>query len=252
MTMIEEFEASAERGIPIVVVAGARLILATGSPASFALGGSIALGGREHQVPVDCRAGNPNSLSQLLGEPVDGLLGCDLLASRILDLNCPAGRAHVISDDANPEMPCWLANAIPLPVSRTMGVPIAQISVNGRQASAAVDTGASVCFASPHLLEGTHPIGRHDDFHPGIGRFTTDLHLASIHLGNEEYSVCFPVAAAPASMVPLLAGLRLAAILGGDLVTGAETLFDFRSGSGVVLLSSPEHVRRAHGRRYDQ
>ena len=228
-------------------VAGARLILDTGSPVSFALGGSIALGGREHRVPVDCRAGNPNSLSELLGEPVDGLLGCDLLASRILDLNCPAGRAHVISDDANPEMPCWLANAIPLPVSRTMGVPIAQISVNGRQVSAAVDTGASVCFASPHLLEGTHPIGRHDDFHPGIGRFTTDLHLASIHLGNEEYSVCFPVAAAPASMVPLLAGLRLAAILGGDLVTGAETLFDFRSGSGVVLLSSPEHVRRAQG-----
>ena len=247
MTMIEEFEVSAERGIPIVVVAGARLILDTGSPVSFALGGSIALGGREHGVPVDCWAGNPNRLGELLGEPVDGLLGCDLLASRILDLNCPAGRAHVISDDASPEMPCWLANAISLPISRTMGMPIAQISINGHQVSAAVGTGASVCFAAPHLLEGAHPIGRHDDFHPGIGRFTTDLHLASIHLGNEEYSVCFPVAAAPASMVPLLAGLRLAAILGGDLVTGAETLFDFRSGSGVVLLSSPEHVRRAQG-----
>jgi hypothetical protein len=247
MAMIEEFEVSAERGIPIVVVAGARLILDTGSPVSFARTGNITLGGCGYKVPVDCRAGNPNSLSQFLGEPVDGLLGCDLLASRILDLNCPAGRAHVISDDASPEMPCWLANAIPLPVSMTMGVPIAQISVNGRQASAAVDTGASVCFASPHLLEGTHPIGRHDDFHPGIGRFTTALHLASIHLGNEEYSVCLPVAAAPASMLPLLAGLRLAVILGGDLVTGAETLFDFRSGSGVVLLSSPKHVRRAQG-----
>jgi hypothetical protein len=60
--MIEEFEVSVERGIPIVVVAGARLILDTGSPVSFARTGNITLGGCGYQVPVDCQAGSPDSL----------------------------------------------------------------------------------------------------------------------------------------------------------------------------------------------
>ena len=238
VAMIEEFDVSREHGIPIVTMAGARLILDTGSPVSFARTGSITLGGCGHQVPVDCRAGSPDSLSELLGEPVDGLLGCNLLAGRILDLDCPAGRAYVISDDAYPATPCWLANAIPLPFSTTMGVPVAQLSVNGQQASAAVDTGAAVCFAAPSLLAGTPVIGRHQDFHPGIGRFETDLHLVSIGLGGGASPFAVRAAAAPPALAPRLAGLGLQAILGGELLMGSETLFDFRTQSGVVLLSS--------------
>src|SRR5262245_22843971 len=106
--MIEKFDVSREHGIPVVAMAGARLILDTGSPLSFARTGSITLGRSGHRVPVDCWMGNPDSLSELLGEPVDGLLGCDLLAGRILDLDCAAGRAHIISNDASPTTPCWL------------------------------------------------------------------------------------------------------------------------------------------------
>src|SRR5262245_39023483 len=152
VVMIETFDVSRERGIPIVSVAGARLILDTGSPVSFARNGSIALGGCGHQAPVDCWAGSPDSLSELVGARVDGLLGCNLLAGRIIDLDCPAGRVHVISGDTSPATPCWLANAIPLPFSTTMGVAVAQLSVNGRQASAVVDTGAAICFVSPSLI----------------------------------------------------------------------------------------------------
>ena len=61
VAMIEEFDVSREHGIPIVAVAGARLILDTGSPVSFARTGSITLGGCEHQVPVDCWAGSPDA-----------------------------------------------------------------------------------------------------------------------------------------------------------------------------------------------
>jgi hypothetical protein len=237
--MIEKFDVSREHGIPIAAMAGDRLILDTGSPTSFARNGSIILGGCGHSVPIDCWAGSPDSLSELLGEAVDGLLGCDLLAGRILDLDCPAGRAHVISGDTSPATPCWLANAIPLSFSTTMGVPVAQLSVNGRQALAAVDTGAAICFAVPSLLTDTPVIGRHHEFHPAIGRFETDVHLASVGLGGGTSPVDVPAAAAPPALAPLLAGLELQAILGGDLLMGSEILFDFRAESGVVLLSSP-------------
>ena len=63
--MIEKFDVSREHGIPIVAMAGARLILDTGSPLSFARNGIIALGGSEHQVPVDCWAGSPAGLGAL-------------------------------------------------------------------------------------------------------------------------------------------------------------------------------------------
>ena len=203
--MIEEFEVSAEHGIPIVVVAGARLILDTGSPVSFARTGSITLGGCEHQVPVDCWAGNPDSLSELLGEPVDGLLGCDLLAGRILDLNCPAGRAHVISDDANPETPCWLANAIPLPVSRAMGVPIAQISVNGRQASAASIPVPPSALHPRTCWRARIPSAAMTIFIPALAALDRSAPRLdpSRQRGN---SVCFPVAAAPAVAGPASCG----------------------------------------------
>jgi len=243
--MIETFDVSREHGIPVVTMAGARLILDTGSPVSFARNGSIALGGSEHQVPVDWWAGSPDSLGELLGAPIDGLLGCDLLAGRILDLDCRAGCAHVTSDDASPTTPCWLANAISLPFSMTKGVPVAQISINGRRKSAAVDTGAAVCFAASPLLAGTSPIDRHRDFHPGFGRFETDLHFASIGLGRGARLFDVAVAAAPPALDPLLKGLGLQVILGGDLLMGSEVLFDFRTESGAVLLSSREQIRRA-------
>jgi hypothetical protein len=243
--MIETFDVSRDHGIPVVTMAGARLILDTGSPVSFARNGSINLGGSEHQVPVDCWAGNPDRLGELLGSPIDGLLGCDLLAGRILDLDCPAGRAHLISGDTSPETPCWLANAIPLSFSTAMGVPVVQLSVNGRQAAAGVDTGAAVCFAAPFLLANTTLLGRHHDFHPGFGRFETDLHLVSIDLGDGASPVDVAAAAAPPALTPLLPGLGLQAILGGDLLMGSEVLFDFRVEFGVVLLSSREQVRQA-------
>jgi hypothetical protein len=243
--MIETFDVSKEHGIPIVAIAGARLILDTGSPVSFARNGIITLGGSEHLVPVDCWAGSPDSLSELLGEPVDGLLGCGLLAGRILDLDCPGGRAYAISGDTSPATPCWLANAIALSFSTTKGVPVAQLSVNGQQVAAAVDTGAAVCFATPSLLSDTSPIGRHRDFHPGFGWFEADLHLVSIDLGGGARPVDVAAAAAPPALAPLLAGLGLQAILGGNLLMGSETLFDFRAESGVVLMSSRKQVRRA-------
>jgi hypothetical protein len=243
--MIEKFDVSREHGIPIVAMAGARLILDTGSPLSFARNGIIALGGSEHQVPVDCWAGNPAGLGELLGAPVDGLLGCNLLAGRILDLDCPAGRAYVISGDTSPATPCWLANSIPLSFSTKKGVPVARFSVNGRQTSAAVDTGAAVCFVAPSLFGDAAAIGHHLDFHPAIGQFETDLHLVSIDLGGGASLVDVAAAAAPPALAPLLAGLGLQAILGGDLLMGSEVLFDFRAESGVVLLSSREQVRRA-------
>jgi hypothetical protein len=236
--MIETFDVSRERGIPVVAIAGARLILDTGSPVSFARNGSIALGGCEHRVPVDCWAGSPDSLGELLGKPVDGLLGCDLLAGRILDLDCPAGRAHLISRDTSPETPCWLAHAIALPFSTIKGVPVAQLSVNGQQVAAAVDTGAAVCFVAPLLIGDAAAIGHHLEFHPAIGRFEADLHLVSIDLGGGASPVDVAAAAAPPALAPLLAGLGLQAILGGDLLMGSEILFDFRVQSGVVLLSS--------------
>ena len=239
VAIIEEFDVSMEHGIPVVAMAGARLILDTGSPVSFARTGSITLGGCEHQVPVDCWAGGPDSLSELLGAPVDGLLGCDLLAGRILDLDCPAGRAHVISRDTSPATPCWLANAIALSFSTTKGVPVAQLSVNGQQVAAAIGTGAAVCFAAPSLFAATPIIGRHHNFHAAIGPFETDLHLVSIGLAGGASPVDVAVAAAPSALAPLLARLELQAILGGDLLMGSETLFDFRAESGVVLLSSP-------------
>ena len=212
-----------------MAMAGAHLILDTGSPVSFARNGSITLGGCEHQVPVDFLAGGPDGLGELLGAPIDGLLGCDLLAGCILDLDCPAGRAHLISGDTSPETPCWLANAIALSFSTAMGVPVAQFLVNGRQASAAIDTGAAICFAAPSLVADTPVIGRHHGFHPAIGRFESDLHLVSIDLGGGASPVDVAAAAAPPALTPLLTGLGLQAILGGDLLMGSEILFDFRA-----------------------
>ena len=186
--------------------------------------------------------GKPDGLGELLGEPVDGLLGCDLLAGRILDLDCPAGHAHVISEDTSPETPCWLANAIPLSFGTTKGVPVAQISVNGRQASAAVDTGAAICFAAPSLLADTPVSVAMGIFIPPLAGLQPNCTLSRLAwAAANPFDVV--AAAVPPALAPLLAGLELQAILGGDLLMGSETLFDFRAQSGVVLLSSPKRSR---------
>ena len=121
-----------------------------------------------------------------------------------------------------------------------MGVPVAQLSVNGQHAAAAVDTSAAVCFAAASLVGDAAEIGRYRDFHPAIGRFEADLHLVSICVGGGAGLVDVAAAAAPPALTQFLAEAVLEAILGGDLLMGSETLFDFRVQSGVVLLSSLE------------
>jgi hypothetical protein len=201
---------------------------------------------------VDCWAGGPGGWGELLGEPIDGLLGCDLLAGRILDLDCPGDRAFVTSGDTSPETPCWLANAIALSFSTTRGVPVAQLSVNRQQASTAIDTGAAVCFATPSLLADTPVVGRHQDFHPYTGRFESDLHLLSIDFGDGASPVDVAAGSAPPALAPFLAELGLQATLGGDLLMKSEVLFDFRAQSGVVLLSSLDHFRSVSGQPCDE
>ena len=229
VAMIETFDVSREHGIPIVAMAGARLILDTGSPVSFARNGSITLGGCEHQVPVDCWAGSPDSLGELLGAPVDGLLGCDLLAGRILDLDCPAGRAHVISEDTSPDNAVLACErdcaAVQHDKGRSGRADLGQwaTSIGGRR------------YRCRRLLCRTVPACGHarhrssSRFSPRLGRFETDLHLVSIGLGGGASPVDVAVAAAPPALDPLLAGLGLQAILGGDLLMGSEVLFDFRA-----------------------
>ena len=63
----------------LVAEAGGRFLLDTGSPMSFARTGEVVWAGRDHEVATNLLGLDSPELSDLVGTPLDGLLGGDVL-----------------------------------------------------------------------------------------------------------------------------------------------------------------------------
>lgn len=152
---------------------GRRYLVDTGAPWSLAAV-PLTLGGREFAVQAQDLMGNTVvSLGELVGTPIDGLIGTDVLGAFDVEISLRDGR-FTFSEELMPMDGGMHAEAV-------QGVPLIECEVGGEPLRMFFDTGAPLSYVSEEHVQGTPLLGEVEDFHPLMGRFTVPTHAVEVH-----------------------------------------------------------------------
>ena len=150
----------------LVAEAGGRFLLDTGSPMSFARTGQVVWAGRDHELATNLLGLDSPELSDLVGTPLDGLLGGDVLGESPFTVDLERGACFF---DETPTD----RDGIELQLRLVLGVPFTSLEFDGLPTATCIDTGAKLSYLERGRLAGTEVVGEADDFYPGLGAFRT-------------------------------------------------------------------------------
>jgi hypothetical protein len=202
-------------GVPVFTCSGRRVVLDTGSPVSFGQG-PLSLLGETHGIPPSFGPLSMDDIARAVGGPIDALVGADILARYQWFVDAKAGRVVV----ARGEVPC---DGVTLRTPTLLGVPTAEVVIDGRRARAVLDTGARITYVEAGALSGT-PIGRQHDFHPMLGAFETDVYLVPLEIAGQQ--VTARVGVMPPALQQMLALTGARWIVGMDVLGQSPLVLD--------------------------
>ena len=169
-------KANLKEGILCIEADGVIVILDTGSPVSLGTGDIINLGGIPHQTQDSSLGYDWQSLKDTLPFSVSALIGTDQMSGKSISINLKEERAAWTQS---------LNNG--LPMEMVAGVPVVSATLNGKKGRFFFDTGASICYVTDEKdLLGCNLAGNFNDFHPMLGKFSTQLFSSSLNIN--EYS----------------------------------------------------------------
>ena len=206
----------------LIADTGGRFLLDTGSPMSFSTTGRINWGGRDCELPTSALGLDAAELSRLVGEPLDGLIGGDLLGLRpfTIDLERRVCRVDAAGSDRV---------TTELPIRLVLGVPLATLELDGALTRTCIDTGAKLSYLEAARLDGREAVDEANDFYPGYGAFRTSVYEIAVRIGDSELTMRF--GSLPDALSGMLGMLGITAILGTDLfVRFPVVTFDYPAG----------------------
>ncbi|CAF4575184.1 unnamed protein product [Rotaria sp. Silwood1] len=170
-----------------------------------------------------------NSINDLSGLKVDGLIGMDILAH--FDIRFT--RNQITFSD----IPILHADtAIKLPIIETMmGVPIIKLNIGQEDQRVFFDTGAKLSYLSDELLVG-NSFGEMDDFYPTIGTYKTNVYKIDVDINGKVETLTF--GSLPASLKMLLVLGQAKGIIGSELLNKYSIIL---SNSSRILLLEPSN-----------
>ncbi len=191
-------------------------LLDTGSPISFGRESSIEIDGRRFAIAADYFGLNSSTLSVLVGEPLAGLIGTDVLEH--LDLEIDIDAASVTASLQPLEL-----KGMHMDLEEFMGVPILRIQSGEGEHRMFFDTGAQISYFQNDSLENFTPAGKMRDFFPGMGEFDTETHLVPFSTGPLTFEF-------RCGRLPDLLGLTLVmagveGIIGNEICVGRKLGF---------------------------
>jgi len=203
----------------LVAEAGGRFLLDTGSPMSFARTGEVVWAGRDHEVATNLLGLDSPELSDLVGTPLDGLLGGDVLGESPFTVDLERGTCFF---DETPTD----RDGIELQLRLVLGVPFASLEFDGLPTATCIDTGAKLSYLERGRLAGTEVVGEADDFYPGLGAFRTAIHEVPVRIAASMLTL--RIGELPDALAVQLSMLGLAAILGTEILDHFPTVtFDY-------------------------
>jgi hypothetical protein len=203
----------------IALLPEGRFLIDTGSPQSFGDSASLELNGQLLSLSENGWAGTASRISDMVGTPLTGLIGTDLLGRFDLLLE-PAEEAISLYDPGAAPLPETI-----MPMGSLLGsTPTVGLTLDGRHVTAAFDTGAKVSYSTQQHLEDAPETGSIDDFYPGHGNFNAPLHRCHIGIGGRL--VDLDIGRLPEGLGSALLGGGMEMILGMDLLLSSNSEFE--------------------------
>jgi hypothetical protein len=152
----------------------------------------------------------------MLGTEISTLLGADILSNYKILFDY----MNVVVVFDKQEIPF---EGIKTAISNFMGIPIIELSIEGKRLKFFLDTGAKLSYLSDSITSNYESIGTDEDFYPGVGKFETDCFEILTSFGDRNFIVKY-------GNLPTL--LQMTLMLGGtDGIIG----YDFFNNFKVVL-----------------
>jgi hypothetical protein len=213
---------------PIARIDGRRCLIDTGSPVSIGEQPLWLLGG-QRALQREVMGLTAATLSEMVGAPLDALLGADVLhtGSFLVDWN------HGTIAFSSAPIPF---EGAAVPTRRVMGIPIVTFRAGGEALTGFLDSGAKLSYMPAERAAGLPPDGEAEDFYPGFGRFTTATVRAPVELGGFPFEARFGVLPDLLAMTLGLAGVSW--ILGSDVFKQFRVLVDLAA-SRVAVAPPP-------------
>lgn len=153
----------------VALINGKRYIIDTGSPASFGREGFVSIFNQDTYFPEEYLGLRADELTRMVGSPVDGLLGLDLLGRFRFSISRESNQICIGTDVSPPVSQRISAWAV-------MGVSQLQVTTkSGNRLNVFFGTGSKVSYVNPEHVEGLSPIDRVKDFYPTFGVFESDV-----------------------------------------------------------------------------
>jgi len=202
----------------ILLMDNKRVLLDTGAPESISDGSSLQLMGREYRFSSNFLGFSIEKLKELLGTDINILLGADVLKNLNFLVDWDKKEAHF----SLTPIPC---DGIHLPLDFYMNIPIIVLNVNGERLKVFLDTGAKLSYFSEEILSQHKPVGRAQDFYPGLGQFTTDIYEITVTINN--HSIVVQAGRLPDLLQKTLAITNSEGILGNDIFKYFNVCFNY-------------------------
>ena len=190
---------------------GGLWLIDTGAPQSFGGIPTLELGGIAFEIPDNYMGLTSAQLSEFVSADCIGLLGADVWGSfdALLD---QSGESIMLSTEE------LELDGVALGLEDFMGIPVVTANIAGANHRMFFDTGAQISYLQDDSIVNHPKTGSMEDFYPGFGSFSTDIHQVPIKLEVLEQTLSF------GKLPELLAGtLSLAdttGIIGNELLMG--------------------------------
>jgi Ca-activated chloride channel family protein len=163
-------------------IEGQSVLLDTGIPVSLGKLPEFYFLNEVHALSQGYLGVTLETLEELVGAPIDVLLGTDILKKYYLTLDLQGNRVTFSSRPIFQPMH-------QVPMTTLIGAPIASFSVGGLEQQMFVDTGAKLSYVDQTIAANHSPLGKESDFYPGIGEFETDVFNIPFQLGPMQFQL---------------------------------------------------------------
>lgn len=200
----------------IALIGDGRYLIDTGSPISFG-DGRVTIDKTNHQLATDLIPGlTITSLSEQVGTPLNGLIGADILQKH---------RGLFVWNYKNEINFKRCQSSEATPITLIQGIPVVNITINGQDVHACIDTGAQYSYVSAHLAKDTPREERVTDFYPTLGTFTAEQVKLTYQEPSNNETKSFLFAVLPSNLDHLLQMLDSDVILGLDWLREGKSHF---------------------------